>query len=159
LHERADNPYADGKKGGIPVVRSAQLVSYRLGLYGVADTMEFHNDAPLIIEYKHGTPKISDCDRLQLAAQVMAYEEMRGAAISEAALFYWKIRRREVVPITLELRNTVESMSAEMHGLKEKGIISSPIITKACKACSLYETCGPSGFGKSASDYLKGLVE
>ncbi len=76
------------------------------GLFGVADAVELHpvatgkrSVAELVasreftimpVEYKRGHRKISDCDRYQVVAQAMALEEMYGAEISRAAVFYWE---------------------------------------------------------------------
>jgi CRISPR-associated exonuclease Cas4 len=113
----------------------------------------------MIVEYKHGGPKTADCDRLQLAAQVMAFEEMHGTNIETAALFYWRTRHREIVDITKELRKAVEGLSEQMHGMIRKETIIAPDKKAACKACSLYEICGPDKFDVSAEEYLKGLLE
>ena len=42
---------------------------------------------PTPIEYKHGAPKESDADRLQLCAQAMALGEMRGCEVPAGALY------------------------------------------------------------------------
>lgn len=42
LHRRADDPYFTELRGDVLVSRAMPLVSYRLGLYGVADVVEFH---------------------------------------------------------------------------------------------------------------------
>ena len=67
------------------------------------------------VEYKHGRAKASDADRLQLCAQAMALEEMLVCSIQEGALFYEETRRREVVPLTEELRQTTQKMADEMY--------------------------------------------
>jgi CRISPR-associated exonuclease Cas4 len=42
LHERVDDPFFTESRGAMLVCRSLPLVSYILGLYGVADVVEFH---------------------------------------------------------------------------------------------------------------------
>ena len=73
------------------------------------------------VEYKHGRAKASDADRLQLCAQAMALEEMLVCSIPEGALFYEETRRREVVPLTEELRQTTQKMADEMHAYFARG--------------------------------------
>jgi CRISPR-associated exonuclease Cas4 len=172
MHDKADDPYADETRCGVPVVRSARLASRALGLCGVADIIEFHPDdagmilprregrwRPLIIEYKRGASKSSDCDRLQLAAQVMAFEEMHGIVIDSAALFYGTPRRREIVSITQDLRNSVRDTALEMHRLFESRAVARPEKSPSCAACSLYDICRPDTFGKSAAKYIRNLLD
>lgn len=73
------------------------------------------------VEYKHGRAKASDADRLQLCAQAMALEEMLVCSIPEGALFYEETRRREVVPLTEELRQATQKMADEMHAYFARG--------------------------------------
>jgi CRISPR-associated exonuclease Cas4 len=158
LHSKVDDPYADEIRDGVHMVRSAQLASKRLGIYGISDIIEFPpGESPLIVEYKRGRAKELDCDRLQLAAQVMCYEEMHDVAIERAAIFYGQTRRREIVPITDELRKSVESMFAEMHDLHKKSLIPKPVRTKSCKACSLFDICRPDDKA-SAKKYIEKLL-
>ena len=75
---------------GIRAERSVRLVSRRLGLYGIADIVEYdaQTDCVLMpVEYKVGKPKSEDWDRLQLAAQTMCLEEMEGTRVVTGALF------------------------------------------------------------------------
>ena len=67
IHESADDPFFYESRKDIFVSRSVPLISYRLGLYGVADVIEFARNEkgvnignregkwlPNIIEYKRG---------------------------------------------------------------------------------------------------------
>ena len=56
------------------------------------------------VEYKKGKPKLTEEDRLQLAAQAMCLEEMFSTEIPAGAVFYGETRRRETVVFTEELR-------------------------------------------------------
>ena len=53
--------------------------------------------APVPVEYKRGTPKFSNCDRVQLCAQALCLEEMLGVNLSRAELYYARPRRRTEV--------------------------------------------------------------
>src|SRR5699024_11871049 len=94
-----------------------RVVSHTLKLSGVCDVVEFRADPdgvplqgreglwlPLPVEYKHGTAKQNDADRLQLCAQAIALEEMLVCTVSRGALYYAADRRREMVEFTPELR-------------------------------------------------------
>jgi len=128
----------------------------RLGLSGNCDVVEFRADPegiplqsteglwkPMPVEYKHGRAKASDADRLQLCAQAMALEEMLVCSIPEGALFYEETRRREVVPLTEELRQATQKMADEMHAYFARGYTPKSKPGTHCNACSLKELCLP----------------
>jgi CRISPR-associated exonuclease Cas4 len=99
---------------------------------------------PCPIEYKRGSPKISDADRLQLCAQAICLEEMLLCpAIDTAYLYYGETRRREAVELTAELRDTVRASFAEMHQYYERRYTPRVKPTKSCNACSLKDVCLP----------------
>lgn len=95
------------------------------------------------VEYKHGRAKAGDADRLQLCAQAMALEEMLVCSIPEGALFYEETRRREVVPLTEELRQATRKMADEMHAYFARGYTLKSKPGTHCSACSLKELCLP----------------
>ena len=87
------------------------------------------------IEYKKGKPKITEEDKLQLAAQAMCLEEMFSTQIPEGALFYGETKRRKIVEITEELRSEVREMFQEMHQYYERGYTPKAKKKKACYVC------------------------
>lgn len=156
LHERADDPFFTEARGTVLITRSLPIVSYRLGLYGVADVVEFHRSEegiklkgrtglwrPHPVEYKYGKPKFDDCDIVQLCAQAICLEEMFSSSISEGDMFYGRTRRRQRVIFDESLRKRVMELTLEMHQLFEQGVTPLPVETKACKSCSLVEICLP----------------
>lgn len=146
FHERVDAKGYSTLRG-FRSERAVHVVSHSLGLYGVADIVEYGvgKNAGIVrpVEYKVGKPKIQDWDRIQVAAQAMCIEEMSRATISSAALFYGGTRRREEIQITNDLRARVESMSARMHRLFEGGLTPKGTYSPRCKRCSLYDFCLP----------------
>ncbi|OLN28490.1 CRISPR-associated protein Cas4 [Desulfosporosinus metallidurans] len=167
LHERVDDPYFTETRHDVKVVRSTPLVSRRLGLYGIADVIEYlstpESQSSLeirIVEYKRGKPKSDDRDEVQLCAQAMCLEEMLGTKIERGFLFYGETRRRHVVQFN-GLRERVLLLSERMHNLFEKGITPMPIKGKKCNNCSLKDLCLPS-LGKNpkrAASYINNLVK
>ena len=156
LHERVDDPFYTEARGTVLVTRSLPLVSRRLGLYGVADVVEFHCNEdgiklkgrtglwrPHPIEYKYGEPKIDDRDIVQLCAQGICLEEMFNTSITEGDMFYGRIRRRQQVAFDEDLRKRVMELALEMHQFFDEGVTPLPEQTKACKSCSLVEICLP----------------
>lgn len=164
LHERVDNPDFFEARGDILVTRSVPLSSYYLGLYGVADLIEFHavdEDGislngrkgkwlPVPIEYKKGAPKENDIDEVQLCAQAICLGEMLSMAISHGYIFYGETRRRIKVEFSPELRDSVFEKTEQMHTLYQQQITPKPILGKHCKACSLENVCLPK-ISKSSS--------
>lgn len=156
VHERVDDPFFNESRGDVVVSRAFPLVSYTLGLTGIADVIEFiRSDAGIPVpdrdgrwlirpvEYKRGKPKIDERDEVQLAAQVMCLEEMFGVHIDAADFYYNEIRRREHVAITDELRNRVRSLAGEMHTIFRNGITPEAETGKHCSLCSLADICVP----------------
>jgi CRISPR-associated exonuclease Cas4 len=152
LHEAA---HREGKESrpGVKICRGLRLRSLRMGLSGQADIVEFHNSQPFPVEYKRGKPKSDLSDRIQLCAQAMCLEEMRGPSIPSGALFYGTTRRRMDVAFDEALRQEVERLAERMHDLYRKRC--TPIVEYApkCENCSLLEVCLPKQ-RKDANRYL-----
>ncbi|MCK9411657.1 MAG: CRISPR-associated protein Cas4 [Prolixibacteraceae bacterium] len=182
MHERVDDPFAGEVRGSVITLRSVSLVSYRLGLYGVADVVEFIRSEngegiglegypgkwqPVPVEYKRGKPKPDERDEVQLCAQAICLEEIYNATddfnliISTGYLFYGETRHRHEVIFSQELRNRVESYARRMHELFETGTTPLAIYKTHCKACSLVELCNPKAFcnPRKVNDYLENALE
>lgn len=167
LHERVDDPYFSETRNNIKIVRSVPLVSRQLGLYGIADVIEYIFTDELnsfaeirIVEYKRGKPKPDDRDEVQLCAQAMCIEEMLGVNLSYGYFFYGETRHRHRVDFEQELREKVLQLAEKMHDLFEKGITPVAVKDKKCKNCSLADICVPI-LGKkrsAASSFIKNLV-
>ncbi len=156
LHNRTDDPSYTEMRGETLITRSLPIVSYKLGLYGIADVVEFHHSGdgillngrpgkwiPYPVEYKYGRSKSDDRDIVQLCAQSICLEEMFGISIFCGDMFYGRTRRREKVNFDDKLRQRVIDLSLEMHRLFDEGATPLPKQTKACRNCSLVELCFP----------------
>lgn len=163
MHERVHE--ADrASRGELRVEYGMPIRSLKLGLIGKADVVEFHRKKegsvskwqPFPVEYKRGKPKRDNCDRVQLCAQALCLEEMRGATISEGALFYGKTRRRENVTLDHELRAETEKTAKRLHDLISLKRTPKPIWCPKCRSCSLLNLCMPKTLVKarSVNDYL-----
>ncbi len=182
LHERVDRKGAETRKD-VHLATALRLLSNRLGLTGVADMVEFHRqesqlDAngtcvaarlpgrtgfwrPFPVEYKRGAPKSHRADEVQLCAQALCLEEMLGVTIAAGALFYGETRRRTDVVFDSELRALTEGVAAKVHDLLRAGETPPPVLTKGCKACSLYDQCRPEDVGgrESARRWINNQLE
>lgn len=137
-HDRADSGYREFRRGKRQV--SGLYVNSEYGRLDVLELEEVdpRGEANLTsfdlkgswriypVEFKHGQPKENDCDRVQLCAQSMCLEEMLGLEISQASLFYRRIRRREDVILDEKLRARTEKAIQDVHALFEERITPLP---------------------------------
>ena len=157
-HKRAHNPFLSEKRKDLITVGEMAIHSRIMGISGQCDIVEFiksDNGVPLHgrsglwlprpVEYKRGSPKLSDEERLQLCAQAMCLEEMLMCTeIETAYLYHGETRRREEVALTQEMRAKVKKLFAEMHEHFARRHTPRVKPSKACKSCSLNEVCLPS---------------
>ncbi len=181
MHKRADDPFFTETRNGVVTARSVPVASYRLGLSGVCDVVEFlpspsgRGDGdegvtlpnreglylPAPIEYKRGKEKRDHSDETQLCAQAMCLEEMLSTHIPRGYLFYGETRHRMEIEFTPELRALVKDMSAEMHNYFSRGYTPKVKTHKGCRSCSLADVCLPVLNEKVvvASRYIKQNIE
>ena len=118
--------------------------SERLGLAGYCDVVEQRDGLLYPVEYKKGKPGRWRNDHAQLCAQALCLEERTGLTINEGALFYFAVRRREVVAFTAEIRADVEALAAQAHQLIAAGSLPPHIEQRTkCRDCSLQPLCLP----------------
>ena len=159
LHHRVHESERE-EKHGVLVRRYLPLRSFRLGLSGVADVVEFHlahsqetqgvpipgrrgRYVPFPVEYKRGRPKPGHCDMVQLCAQALCLEEMLGVGVSKGALYYGEPRRRHAVDFDEALRAETEQLAARLHELLGGSLTPSACYERKCRACSLVDECLP----------------
>jgi CRISPR-associated exonuclease Cas4 len=147
LHEQSDKP-GQASRGERRIVQSMPIRSRALGVAGIADVVELTREGgrwrPCPIEYKRGRPKAHRADEVQLCAQALCLEEMFGEPVPEGALFYGKVRRRQVVAFDDELRALTRAVAAETRALLAAGRTPPPVYEAGrCDACSLKELCRP----------------
>lgn len=156
LHQNAHDKGFFESRGDLLITRGMHVFSAELGVSGECDVLEFHRSPegislqgrtglwkPYPVEYKRGKYNERAGDALQLCGQAMCLEEMLCCSISEGALYYGETRRRVVVPLSPELRQTVRDCLLEMHQMYQRGYTPKVKPTKACAACSLQDLCLP----------------
>jgi len=170
MHERVHVTDHESRKN-VRIEYSLPLRSFRLGLIGKADVVEFHRKSgshdvesaelsPYPVEYKRGKPKKDNCDKVQLCAQALCLEEMLNVKILCGALFYGKSRRRADVAFDSALRQQTEEAAIRLHELIASGQTPKPVYTAKCDSCSLSPVCLPKPLGKkrSVKRYLSRVV-
>lgn len=161
LHERVDDPFENETRYNLRVVRAMPIISWILGLRGVADVVEFYREEkagegitcklenrsgwwrPVPVEYKRGRPKPDDRDAVQLCAQAIALEEMMQISIAYGMLFYGQTRHREQISLDSTLRKHTGEFAERMHQLAAAGLTPKAKRGKHCSQCSLIEICRP----------------
>jgi len=173
LHEKAHDEKCNEKRKGLLLIRGMAVSSRELGLSGICDVVEFHQDEsgvalhgrrgrflPLPVEYKRGKPKKGPEDALQLCAQAMCLEEMLVCEIPIGYLYYGETKHRQEVLFTLELRALVSQMCEEMHHLFRRRYTPKVKTGGFCRSCSLKDICLPQlNQMRKVSDYLKSSLE
>ncbi|WP_435939384.1 CRISPR-associated protein Cas4 [Moraxella bovoculi] len=151
LHERVDGGEPETRQGA-RFERSVHALSDTLGLSGVLDMVEVSKNGDMHpVEYKHGKPKPTDMDKIQLCSQAMCLEEMTGRTVASGSLWYGKTRHRLAVVFDEELRVKTLATIDSVRTMLQSGQTPLPIYDKRCKACSLVDICEPKVFGKDKS--------
>jgi CRISPR-associated exonuclease Cas4 len=175
LHERAHSSDIESRPG-VLVRRTLPIRSFRLGLSGQTDIVEFRPASagqtgmtiagrkeiwrPYPVEYKRSRDKAgSIAYRVQLCAQALCLEEMLHTDVPEGAVYDGLTHRRDAVLFDYPLRQQVEELAARMHELRASGTTPKARYEKKCDSCSLYSTCLPKTTGaSSARKYLTRMV-
>lgn len=171
MHERAHNEELRERRGDLLIVRGLTVRSADLGIWGKCDVVEFHHDAtghPLFgeeglwravpVEYKRGSQKAGNEDRLQLCAQAMCLEDMFACELERGYLFYGTTKSRETVEFTDGLRKAVRDAVAEMHRLYVRRHVPNVRQGAKCRSCSLAELCIPKAINKRVSTYVEAML-
>ncbi len=164
LHEKVDTDTYE-TRGTLKTVRGLRIHSFRWGIVGRADVVEFRapknpEGAPEVmpVEFKAGEPKDDVSDKVQLCAQALCLEEMLNTVVTRGAFFYGKIRRREQVEIDEQLRLQTESIISSVHELVSNKKVPAAKYTVKCRNCSLESICVPKALNeRKLEQYIKGL--
>ena len=159
LHQRVHQESSENV-AGVRVARQLRLCSQELGLFGVADVVEFHPlaepdlagvELPGVsgrwqafpVEYKRGRRRPEMSYLVQLCAQALCLEEMLAIAVPDGALYHGKSRRRQAVTFDDALRGRTRQRAAELHVLVAAGRVPPPQPGPKCHYCSLAPVCVP----------------
>lgn len=176
LHDKAHEAGSE-TRGGVRSVRDMALRSLSLGLIGKADLVEFHVEyddsrpfweapqpvttgasPPVPVEYKHGKPKPTRCDEVQVCAQGLCLEEMMGLPVPYGFLYYGKTHHRHRVEFDAGLRAETRRLAERLHQLVKSGVTPPAVAQAGCRSCSLADLCLPKA-PHAASRYLARAIE
>ena len=139
------------RRKGVRVVTAMPLAEVRLGISGIADVVEFHQEPhgeqAFPVEYKRGRPKAHRADEVQLCAQALCLESMLDQQIHAGALYYGATRRRVDVCFDDELRQLTLDTIAAVRSMLAAGVTLRLSITHGCVTPVHCWTCASPGCG------------
>ena len=143
LHRRVDDP-ADESRPGLRTLRALPVWHESLGLTGVCDVGEIHDNGKIIpVEHKSGDYQPGGPADVQVAAQAMCLEEMFNVHIPEAVIFSGTDRRRHQVEVDTVLRERVTARAAQVRAIMIQDQLPPPISGSRCRRCSMNHVCLP----------------
>ena len=164
-HKRVDVP-KNLRRGGTHNVTGMWLVSYRLGLIGKGDLIEFHVDGsgkaiPYPVDFKRGKKRRWDNNEAQLCAQALCLEEMLDVSVPRGAIFHIRSQHREVVEFDADLRDKTELAAMRLRELITSRSTPTAKYHPKCKGCSLLEWCMPKSLRPraTAAKYLQAIID
>lgn len=161
LHGKVDTDTYE-TRGNTKTVRGLRIHSYKFGITGRCDVVEFketeNGKIVLPVEFKSGEPKEDISDKVQLCAQAICLEEMLNITIKQGTFFYGKIRRRNIVDIDEELRIQTENIILAVRQIVASKKIPIAEFQTKCRNCSLQSICQPKAMNKKKlQNYINGL--
>lgn len=176
LHQKVDADTYE-TRGTLRTVRGLRIHSYRLGIVGRCDVVEFRaptkvtnhdqaekkvtiNQEIMPVEFKSGQPKDDISDKVQLCAQALCLEEMLNTSVRRGAFFYGRIRRRVQIDIDEQLRKQTEELIAAVHDLIHRQHVPGARYMEKCRRCSLEDICQPKAMNqRKLHSYLNTLYQ
>ncbi|MBL8818507.1 MAG: CRISPR-associated protein Cas4 [Planctomyces sp.] len=166
-HKKVDQT-ANLKRGDKRHVTGMMLASYKLGVTGRADLVEFRTGdngisfkIPYPVDFKRGKKRRWDNDEVQLCAQALCLEEILGVDVPAGAIFHIKSQHRREVLFDEGLRQQTIDTAARLHEIVSHRVTPPAQWKARCKGCSLLETCMPKAWRPkaTATKYLADLLE
>lgn len=142
VHRNVDREHVMQEEG-VRVVTALPIWSDTYGLTGKCDVVEFRNNVPYPVEFKHGRKKSQIHDELQLCAQAMCLEEMFGIPVLQGAIYHYSSRKRREVKFSTKLRDRVVQIAEKIREIAKSTQLPPAVNDDRCTNCSLRESCIP----------------
>lgn len=141
-HKRVDTA-ASRKERDRVVLRGVPLYSEVYGLSGRADAIEVGPDGLYVpVEYKSGV-RHGQAAEIQLCAQALCLEEMRGQSVDHGYVWYARPRSKERVEIGQALREQTIQIIELVRKQVVDGVLPPAVWDQRCKECQLEPFCMP----------------
>lgn len=143
LHQHVHEPGSQSRPG-VRTLTALPVWHDALGLTGVCDVVEIHNDGRIIpVEHKSGVYRPGGPTDVQLAGQAICLEQMFRTPIQGGVIFSGSDRRRHDVPITSQLRTRVETAAARVRAILAQDRLPPAVSDQRCRRCSMNHLCLP----------------
>jgi CRISPR-associated exonuclease Cas4 len=156
LHERVDTEGHESRRLFRQEFGMA-VRSLEWGLIGKCDLVELRLSPgggvaeAVPVEFKRGTDKEADVDRVQLCAQALCLEEMLSEVVPKGQFYYLADHRRTSVDFGGELRAKTAAVISQVRELQAAGVTPPAVYERRkCDRCSLVELCMPKSAGAGA---------
>lgn len=142
----------------VRIERALPLWSYRYGLTGNGDVIEFFDDGQIApVEYKPGALSQKRRDRpgeIQLCAQALCLEEMYTRPVELGYIYSTSSRRRQTIHLTEKLREETIAIIASVKAiLTSTSALPDAVNDARCPNCSLNAACVPETVERARQKY------
>ncbi len=168
LHEKSDTETRKSTRE-IRFVRSLRIHNPEIGVYGVADVVEFKKIGnngldyngnnilmngvhlpniegrwfPYPIEFKRGKIRTDESYEIQLCAQSFCLEYIYNIEIPYGYLYFGESGKRKKIDFSIDLRNKTTQLSNEVRKILYSDIVPRADFSAKCRKCSLEPYCLP----------------
>ncbi|MGI6365395.1 MAG: CRISPR-associated endonuclease Cas4g/Cas1g [Bacillota bacterium] len=141
VEEERRDAYAKIQRDDYVQFRRVHLASPDLGLSGILDIVEEKDGNLYPVEFKTGQVKDKLADAVQLCCQAMLLEEQLGRDIEKGYIHYTGSKRRKLIWLDQQLRETARQAIADAKRLVQSTDIPAPVADARCNGCSLAQRC------------------
>jgi CRISPR-associated exonuclease Cas4 len=142
-HRRVHSPDEEVRPG-LRTMRALPVWHDLLGLTGVCDVVELHDDGTVVpVEYKSGSYVSGGPADVQVAAQAMCLEERFRTVIPAGAVYSAADRRRHRVPVNDAIRACVAETAEAIRQILHQMMLPAAVADSRCRRCSMNATCMP----------------
>ena len=153
LHERVDVEHRETRRlfkqeYGMSVRSLQRGLTGKCDLVEIWYTKEGNVEKISPVEFKRGSKKADDTDRVQLCAQVLCLEEMFGITIHSGQFYYLQEHRRRNEDIDVPLREKTIALIEQIMKIRENDeMVTAKYEKRKCDNCSLVDLCMPKSVG------------
>lgn len=142
-HNVVDTAGPSTTRAGIPCWNALPIAHEELGIHGICDVVELHDQGPVPVEHKSGSYRPGGPADLQLAAQVLCLRTMVDKPVPSGIIFAGRHRRRYEVTVDTDLENRLRRTITDLREHLRSAALPEPVADRRCHRCSLKQGCMP----------------